>query len=232
MVSFTIRKYSKLQNPTNNKATWLHRPERSELSLSFENIDTNTTVLKVMWRLAVFEKVALARNGISGGHPTISVSHKYPYVSVKVMEDCNNVQIRQVSASQQIDAQPFATPGLLTHDFTQFSQQILSQGTQVQLMNLSQPATQFAWPETMDFPDTQYDDTCLSLHEPDVTNITTTELEVDVRDLSALLDEPTDLLKQKIIARLQDPNFERFVNRVDEIVQQESSINRRKLSRK
>ena len=84
----------------------------------------------------------------------------------------------------------------------------------------------------MDFPDTQYDDTCLSLHEPDVTNITTTELEVDVRDLSALLDEPTDLLKQKIIARLQDPNFERFVNRVDEIVQQESSINRRKLSRK
>ncbi len=220
--------------------------------------------------------MALARNGISGGHPTISVSHKYPYVSVKVMEDCNNVQsrfqvgffdqiecerclqylkaelriasrlinapfvsssemnkgVRQVSASQQIDAQPFATPGLLTHDFTQFSQQILSQGTQVQLMNLSQPASQFAWPETMDFPDTQYDDTCLSLHEPDVTNITTTELEVDVRDLSALLDEPTDLLKQKIIARLQDPNFERFVNRVDEIVQQESSINRRKLSRK
>lgn len=220
--------------------------------------------------------MALARNGISGGHPTISVSHKYPYVSVKVMEDCNNVQsrfqvgffdqiecerclqylkaelriasrlinapfvsssemnkgVRQVSASQQIDAQPFATPGLLTHDFTQFSQQILSQGTQVQLMNLSQPASQFAWPETMDFPDTQYYDTCLSLHEPDVTNITTTELEVDVRDLSALLDEPTDLLKQKIIARLQDPNFERFVNRVDEIVQQESSINRRKLSRK
>jgi hypothetical protein len=151
-----------------------------------------------------------------------------PFVSSSEM----NKGVRQVSASQQIDAQPFATPGLLTHDFTQFSQQILSQGTQVQLMNLSQPASQFAWPETMDFPDTQYDDTCLSLHEPDVTNITTTELEVDVRDLSALLDEPTDLLKQKIIARLQDPNFERFVNRVDEIVQQESSINRRKLSRK
>lgn len=143
-----------------------------------------------------------------------------------------NNEVRQVSASQHIDAQPFANPGLLTHDFTQFSQQNISQGTQVQLLDLSQPASQFAWPETVDFPDTQYDDTCLSLLEPELTNNTTTDPGVDASDISALLDEPTNSFKQKILARLQDPDFKRFVNRVDEIVQQESSIKRRKLCRK
>lgn len=218
--------------------------------------------------------MTFARGGTSDGHPKISVSYKYPYVSIKVMTDCNNVQsrfqvgffdqtecerclqylraelgidsrlinaplisssemnngFRQVSASQHNDAQPFANPGLLTHDFTQFSQQNFSQGTQVQLVDISQPASQFAWPETVDFPDTQYDDTCLSLLEPELTN--NTDPEVDASDLDALLDEPSYPFKQKILARLQDPNFERFVNRVDEIVQQESSIKRRKLSRK
>lgn len=60
MVSFTIRKYSKLLNPTTNEATWLHRPERSELLFSFEDIDTNTAVLKVIWRLTVFVCILLS----------------------------------------------------------------------------------------------------------------------------------------------------------------------------